>query len=72
MLAKLLKYDFRSLRRFGLPIISLFAALIGLQAEDPLVISNLTMVIGCVLLTGLHILFYYLTKYMMEKKLNLA
>lgn len=60
------------LTSIAMPIISIFAALLGLRAENPLAVTNLTMLIGCVLLTGLNILFYYLTKYMMEKKLNLA
>ncbi len=56
----------------AMPIISVFSSIVGIGTDNPLLVMNLTLLIGCILLTGLNILFYYLTKYMMEKKLNLA
>ena len=44
---------------------------LGFEGENPLIGLNILLAIGFALLSGLNVLFYYLTKFMMEKKLNL-
>lgn len=53
------------------PFITLFLTPVTM-ASNALLIINVAILIGCILLTGLNVLFFYLTQYMMERKLNLA
>lgn len=63
------------LSAIAMPIVSVFGTLLGVifsfGADPTFGVINVTLFLGCILLTGMNILFYYLTKHMMEKKLNL-
>lgn len=53
-------------------MILVFSSAIGAVVDNMSVVLNLSLGIGTVLLAGLCVLFYFLTKHMMERKLNLA